>query len=331
MNLAAALKALAPAVGDGKIVPQHAYVSFDGAILRVTNGSMWASARVDDVTGLSFNVRHAALTTAMEREGARIEGIAGNGALVRVGRSRVTLRGIDEAVSMPDTSTLQHTLDNGDEDGESMLPVLSKFMGSGDAHVWQQGVHYMEKFAFAANAYAACWTRYDDEPCPFDFSVPSWAARFIETQGRPARVVSDHLNLLTFLWGDDLLLTSTKLNEEPADAIQGWIDNLPVSGGVPVPDNFKEVVQRLKSYGATRFRLADGKVTSIPDVSAWGFSGAFDKIEIEEEVDIDAPSRVWSVDPVLKALEYAETIDLTGDKGLWHGGFYHGVFQGLSG
>ena len=323
MNLREALKAVAPAVGDGKIVPAHAYVRYDSRVgndlLRACRGEMSVAASVtsDELTSASFCVRHDALVKALDREGTRLSAHPlSNGVVISAGRSRVTLKGVPED-TFPEAFRFEGVARTCETDADfvATLDTLSKFTAGGDGHIWQMGVHFCETFAYAFGPFAAIFRDY---PSPFDISIPPWAAKFILAQDGPP-ILSGGTNTFQATW-PDMILTSTFLIEEAPDTAHTFVTNLPRQSGVPVPPGLKDVVARLKSYGVKRFRLANGKVEHLSD-----------QLEIEEEVDIDAPARTWPVDPMLDALELADTIDLSGDRAVWHGGDYHGVFSGLSG
>ena len=321
MNLAAALKAVAPAVGDGKIVPQHAYVDVEdpdmrGATVRAGNGEMSVEAHVDETTP-NFCVRYDALVRALEREGTTLSKTADNNSLiVRAGRSRVTLRCLADG-TFPTGMTF--TSDGGrygpGPDFQQTLTDLSKFTAGGDGHIWQMGVHFRSAFVFAFGPFAAT---FKEQSFPHDLTIPPWAIRFILAQDGPPTLCNG-TNTFRAEW-DGLTMISTRLIEEAPDGAHTFIENLPREGGVPVPDNLKETVERIKSYGVKRFRLGNGKIDHQSE-----------QLEIEEEIDLDVAPRIWGVEQMLAALEFAETIDLSGERAIWHGGGYHGVFSGLSG
>jgi len=322
MNLLAALKAVAPAVGDGKIVPQHAYVNLVmaqdvlGSVLRGVCGEMSVDAFIDEVPP-HFCVRYDALMRAMERESATLAKTADDsGLVVRAGRSRVTLRCLGDNSFPAGMSFIQS--------GPAYLPGaefndklrdLFKFTAGRDGHIWQMGVHFRRNFAFAFGPFAAMFTA---DTYPVDFTIPPWAAKFILSQSEPPEL-KNGTNTFRAEW-EGLTLTSTRLIEEAPDAAYSFIENLPLQGGVPVPDNLKETVERVKSYGVKRLTLGNGKITHMDE-----------KLEIKEEIDLDVPRRTWGVDQMLAALEFAETIDLSGERAIWHGNGYHGVFSGMNG
>jgi hypothetical protein len=177
------------------------------------------------------------------------------------------------------------------------------------------GVHFCETFAYAFGPFAAV---FKDFASPFDLSVPPWAAKFILAQDE-APSLHNGTNTFRATW-PEMVMTSTRLIEEAPDSAHSFITNLPRDGGVPVPDNLKETVERIKSYGVKRFRLGNGKIDHVSE-----------QLEIEEEIDLDVPPRTWGADQMLGALEFAETIDLSGERAIWHGNGYHGVFSGLTG
>lgn len=320
MNLKEALKAVAPAVGDGKLVPQHAYVWLDngdnrGGMVRAVRGEMSVEAYIDEQPP-EFCVPYEALVRAMERPDVTLAKTAdGNSLVVRAGRSRVTLRCLTDGsfpTGMSFSSTEgYHCPTTGFLE---TLADLSKFTAGGDGHIWQMGVHFRRDFAFSFGPFSAI---YNDTPFPFDLSVPPWAAKFILARDQ-LPVIRDGLHTFQAAW-EGLVMTSTRLIEEAPDSAHTFIETLPREGGVPVPDNLKEVVERIKSYGVKRFTLGNGKITHTDE-----------KIDIEEEIDIDTAPRIWATEQMLAALEFAETIDLSGERAIWHGGGYHGVFTGIA-
>lgn len=322
MNLAAALKAVAPAVGDGRIVPMHAYVALHGdsrgSYLFANNGELSVEALVTD-TESSFCVNHEALTRAMARDDVRLAPHAAtNGVVATAGRSRITVKGVD-AADFPGGMSFVPS-GRGYAPGEPFLQTLrdlSKFTSSGDGHIWQMGTHFRHNFVFAFGPFAAIFREW--EGMAFDLSVPPWAAKFMLAQSEPPTSILDGANTFRARWGD-MSMTSSRLIEDAPDGVHSFIENLPREGGQPVPANLKETLARIKSYGITRFRLANGKIEHVDD-----------KLEIVEEIDLDVPARVWPVAQALAALEFAETIDLSDAPAKWHGNGYHGAFNGMSG
>lgn len=319
MNLRDALKAVAPAVGDGKIVAQQAYVKQEGTSLYATDGQMTVTAVMDDTA--NFCVRHDALVRALEREIARVSETRNHGVIVQAGRGRTTLKGVDPD-TFPDMMatpavTRRNTIafQEGDDFRET-LKVLSAFSGGPDSHIWQMGVHFREHFAFAANAFSMV---FKDRNSAFDYTLPPWTVRFIVAYDVSPIALTVGENTMRLGW-EGLVLVSTKLIQDASDDAHSFIENAPRSGGVSVPGTLKEIVARLRSYGIKNFRLEDGKITHNSDT-----------LEIEEEVDIDAPAKSWGVELMAQALEHAETIDLTGRNAVWHGGGYHGIFAGMAG
>ena len=317
MNLKDALKAVAPAVGDGKLVWQHAYV-IGGESLRAYDGRMWASASLDASTPLF--VAHGALSAAMARDGAVMLPDEGAGVIVRVGRSRLKLRGQDPA---------QFPLEPRDRalwtivppvDFKSTIEKLAPFCGKADNHIWQMGIHFDGTMAFAANPYALTVAQSTAVPSPV--SVPPWAAEFILAQDEEPNVFANQGTVLSLLWSHRLALTAKTLIEPPAENIVNYarelLQNID-SATAPVPENLRDAVKRVKELGGTRVKIGAGKIEHMTD-----------RLEFEEEIDLDVPAREWGIAPLLAALEHAETIDLRTAPGRWAGNGLKGVFSGMS-
>lgn len=324
MEVLEALKALAPAVGDGKLVPQHAYVYFDGPSLRACNGFLWAGATVD--ARYPIYVRHASLLAAMDRDGAEMLTGEGTGVWVRAGRSRLKLKGTDLAAFPlePEGHMARWTV-NAPPDFRETLEVMAGFTGKPDNHIWQMGVHFMEDMVFAASPFALVVRAGYWFPNPITF--PPWATKFILSQESAPNMVADADRHLKVLWGGRLHLTSALLIEQPSEASVSMAARMATTPfeGQPVPDNLKTAVERVKALGATRVKIGAGKIEHTSD-----------ELEFEEEVDIQGPVRTWGVDTLLDALAHAEHINLSGGNdghgpGQWQGGAYRGIFAGMSG
>lgn len=319
-SLLEALKAVAQAVGDGKIVAAHAFVRYTAPMLSVTDGRQWANARVDYIEGeaTSFCVRYSALKQALERDGATLATGPAWGVIVRVGRSRTTIRGLDPLTlpPVPFDGAPRNNYDLPTGFNEIMRDLLP-YAGSSEGHIWQMGVHLQPDFCFTSGPFALVkcgWSGIGHA-----YTIPPWAAEFIASHEISPRRMLDYPQGLKFLW-DDLTLTTTLLVEEPPEYAVTRATNLATEGGIPVPDNLKDTVKRLKAYGAKRFRMGLGKIDHTTD-----------EIEVEEEISIDTPARIWGVETVLAALEHAETLDLSHNHAVWHGNGYHGAFSGMSG
>lgn len=318
MEIKDALKSIGPAVGDGKLVWQHAYVFFDGESLRACNGFLWAAASITPIP--SAFVRYDALANAMDRDGAEVLPREDHGLIARAGRSRLQLKGSDPATFPPEPTTPNRWAVSPRVGFVDTLRVLSAFCGKPDNHIWQMGVHFMEDFAFAANPYALTVRPGRQFQSPISF--PPWATKFILAQPDSPNVVADCDRHMTLLWGHRLSLTSTLLIEEPAENIVSYAARIvddPTSG-VLVPENLKAAVQRVKELGATRVRIGNGKIDHMTEA-----------LEFEEDVGIDTAPRVWGIDPLLAALEHATEINLADSPAKWEGGGYKGVFSGMSG
>jgi hypothetical protein len=318
MNMLEALKVVAPAVGDGRLVRAHSYVCFWPPLLHATDGSQWAAAAVDDMPSDSrgFCVRHDMLLKAMDRDGATLT-IDGQNVRVQAGRSRTTLKGIpvaDWPMLGPVSTQVVFTPPDGFKD---LLRDLNDFCGGGDAHTWQQGVHFRNDMAFAANPFGAiCFNHHWQT---FHFAVPPWATRFILGQDESPATIQECGNVLKFTWPEFSLVT-TKLNEEPSEAIENFVRTMEVPDEAhDVPANLKEAVERVKAYGEKQFSLGNGVLERVTDT-----------VEIVDDVDITSAPKIWGVDTMLAALKHAEGIDLTGTNAVWFGRGYTGMFSGIS-
>lgn len=317
MNLLQALKAVAPAVGDGKLIPQHAYVLKNRNVVFATKGDLLVEAHLTDGDFGTFCVPYEALLKALDREGAAISRHDESGITIQAGRSRIKLHRIDEDTFPGEMSFTREGPSWQPEAGFSTaLETLAPFTAGSDAHIWQMGIHFREHFAFAANAFAMA---VHDFGSPVDISFPPWAVKFMAAQAERPSSIERGTNSFRAHW-PETIMTSRFLIEELDDRYHTFAESIPGEGGVPVPDNLKEVMARLKSYGVKRFRIGAGKITHLDE-----------RIEIEEEVDLDVPPRIWGVEQVSAALEYASHINLTGNNGSWHGPGYRGMFAGMSG
>lgn len=324
MNLRDALKAVAPAVGHGKIVAQHAFVEYSDGFLRATDGFMFARAKTDDMPGWEFCVRHELLQKALERDDAMVHTAADYGLRVQAQRSRMMLKGTDPEAfptAVPRDIVWQDSLGPA---FRNVLADLVKFTASSDGHIWQTGVHFYPDFAMAANPHALtkCEHGFDINHA---FSVPPWAAQFILAQETAPNMIEDRDNYLVFHW-NELVLFSTRLIEDPADNIVSFATNLSCERATPVPDNLKETVERVVSYGGTQFRLGDGKLDNIS-----AGQQRIEDIEIEEEVAVESALKIWGTKSMLAALALATEINLSDSPAKWKGGPYTGAFSGISG
>lgn len=317
MEVLEALKCLAPAVGDGRLVWQHAYCFFDGPTLRVCDGRLWAGATIDERTPAFVNYER--LRTAMDREGAQFLPDEESGGVVRCGRSRVKLKGADFSAFPPEPATEPRWVVAPPPDFRPTLEVLSKFCGKADNHIWQMGVHFMEDFAFAASPFALCVKGGAFFPSPI--TVPPWAARFILMQEEAPNVVADSEFYLKMLWSHRLSLTSALLVEDPAENIITFARNVLDGEALTaaVPENMRDAIERAKALGARQVRIGNGKIDHVTE-----------HMEFEDEIDYQCEPKIWGVDSLLDALTLAERIDLSGSPGKWEGNGYRGVFSGLS-
>ncbi len=317
MNLVEALKAVAPAVGDGKIVASHAYVRKTGALLTATNGKLWALAEMTPLSGGQFDfvARHAPLLKAMDRDNAQL-GLVEGGIKVQCGRSRITLKTIDpEGFPYPPTGQAEWA-EHPFTGFLSMLKNLSKFCANNDGHIWQQGVHFTSDHAFSANSHAlACYDHGWGLQAPF--TLPPWAVDFILAHDTAPGTIEDRGNTFRLHW-PGLTVVSTKLIEEPPDNIVNYATNLATGDLQEIPPNLKEVVERAASYDVTNVTLDAGVLTHRTE-----------EMEIEEDVGMDTPRRTWGTKTLLAALELATHMDLSDHPARWKGGLYTGAFSGL--
>jgi hypothetical protein len=322
MTLIEALKAVAPAVGDGKIVSLQAYCLKRGSTLHAGDGFMWANALLPfqtDQSNIDFCVRHESLLKAFDREDALIHQAPNYGVRIQAGRSRIVLKGIDPVEFPFPAPTASSWQWRPPADFKTVLGDLSKFCAGSDGHIWQQGVHIYPDFAFAANSHALIKCEHGWQ-IDHAFTIPPWAVRFLLAQDTPPDWMADHEQTMAFHWEGRMSLRSTRLIEEPPDNIVSFATNLSCPNPLPVPDNLKETVERVASYGATQFTLGAGKLTHMTP-----------EIEFEEDVADAGTAKVWGTKTMLAALSLATHIDLTDHPAKWKGGPYIGAFSGLSG
>jgi hypothetical protein len=319
MNLVNALAAVAHVVGDGKLIPQHAYVLSTANTLYATDGRQWVRVMLDlapdPVPG--FCVRHGPLKRALEREHTEIRSDGANGLIVSYGRGRARLRGIDpesfpalrEHAAVVSRMALPPEFTNRVED-------LMAFCADGDGHVWQQAVHMQSDYLFASNSYALAKC-----PMQWDFDslvgIPVWACKFIANMDEPPLEFRDHGQMISFGWRNVDLFTSL-LTQEASEASITLASGI-VAPTLAVPDGLKEAVARIGSYGATVCQIGEGKI-----------SHASETIELEDDLNLPDQMKSWSVEILSAALQHATTIDLSGRNGTWAGAGYVGIFSGRS-
>lgn len=320
MNLIDGLKAVAPAVGDGKIVSLHAYVMGKDNELTATNGRLWARATVDGLSGWEFVVRHEPLIKTMSREGAIFRVTENGGLKVSAGRSRVTLKGVDceDFPAMPTGGHVMWVFTPPPE-FKDVLKNLYKFCAGNDGHIWQQGVHFTSDMAFAANSHAAASYSHG-WGLPAAFTLPPWAIDFLLAQSDSPDDIRDHGNVFSFGCGNEMQMVSTKLIEEPPANMANFVLNIVSSDLQEVPPNLKEVVERAASYDVDKFKLGNGWLVHRTD-----------EMTLEDEIDLNVPVKVWGTKTMLAALDLATHIDLSAHPARWKGGQYVGAFSGLSG
>lgn len=317
MNLIDALKTLGSAVGDGKIIPTTAYVRSDGERLHVTDGRQYASA---DCAQPPFCVRYDALVRAVSREGATVVSDNRNGLQIRYApRGRATLRGVDPA-EMPTPAeinpreSLVYTLPPSFKE---TLATLSKFIGENDGQVWTQGVHLAPDFMFACSHNTAV-----RRLCNIAFqnviALPKWAVQFITSRDESPTSLLDGRQLLMFKWEDGVTLVTTLLAQDAPESAMTLISNIEGTN-ISVPEGFKEAIGRFKEYGAKHLTIENG-VAKHETI----------EFDVEEVVDIDGPPRLWNVDRLAEALEFATHIDITGQHGIWCNAEYRGMFAGMN-
>lgn len=323
MTLQEALKSLAPAVGDGKLLPASLYVSLKSGVLHVSDNQQFARVALDVLTtpNADFCVRYDALVKAVNRDGAllTVESDTGNVFVKYKPRGSVKLRPlIEDIVPVPEVQEGRQLVPLG-PDFVDMLKVLMKFVGPPDGQVWTQGIHIGPDFCFAASSRSACLKTWETT-MPNAIALPIWAAQFILAQSTPPVSLNDCDTLLEFKWANGLVLHTKLLSQGAPENVYGFVQAMPDAEGT-VPDGFKLAVERIKEHGATTFRVGEGKVFNITET-----------VEVEEEVDMQGPIRLWSCDTMLTALEYATKLDLSGAHGVWSSPEgYKGYIGGMSG
>jgi len=316
MNLIDALSAVAPVVGDGKLIPQHAYVLVKDSTLHATDGRQWVEVSVEGVGDNSlFCVRYEPLRKALEREHTRIESDGDNGLIVRYGRGRARLRGVDPAtfpmVNKPDITGIVATPD----DFQKRVKDLMSFAADGDGHVWQQAVHVYGNMIFAANSYALAKTDMD-RMLDVRVGIPIWACNFIANMEGEPPILRERGNMISFSWPQVELFTTLLVQNAP-DNIIDFAINIAVPTD-PVPDGLKEAVKRIAGYGGTTCKIGNGEITFGTDA-----------IELVDGLDVvRGPIKTWGVETLAAALEHASLLDLSNTNATWAGGGYVGIFSG---
>ena len=327
MNLTDALNRISHAVGDGKLVWQQAYVYHDDRSLNATDGKQWARIATDHM--VPFCVRYDALKMALKRDGATVAAAPGYGLKVTAGRSRTTIQGLDPETwpqMQRDASVRPTTFVEPPDEFKSVLADLAPFMGRQDNHVWQSGVHLTPDYAFVSNPFAMVRRQWEWQH-GLTGTIPAWAVEFVTAQAELFTNMTFNNSVVVFAW-PDILLSASLLVEEPPEAAQMMAGGLPTEGGVPVPDNLSDAVNRLASLGAKTFILGDGKIVynSEPD------NNGRVEIEFEEDIDLDGPAQRWGLAPFQAALRHATSLDFSQPaRCVWHGEGYDGVFAGMGG
>lgn len=320
MDLKTALKAVAPAVGDGKIIPEHAYALFKDGVLQVTDGNQWASARVEGSGLREFCVRFDGLSRAMERDAPRMTFERQDVKVTYQPRGWAKLKGLADRSVYPVAPIPR------DAGTEYRLPMAFKrwcadlvpFTGDKDGQVWTQGVHIGPDFMLAGTGIALIRTRESINVANF-IPLPAWAARFIAAQDEPPMLLHDFRNLAKLVWEDGLTLTTRLLDGELSEPVVELAHNCRIPT-VPVPEGLKDAVARLKEHGATTLKAGQGKVTHHSDA-----------VDVEEEVTVAGPIKTWSVGTLQAALEHATHLDLSEEHAFWASEQYVGIVAGMRG
>lgn len=322
MDLKTALKAMAPAAGDGKTIPEHAYVLLKNGILQVTDGKQWASARLEGSGLRDFCVRFDGLEQAMTRTGARVSFPRGSNNVVvnYQPRGHVTLRGLADRSTYPEVPNGSGRTSQYDlvMNFQKWCHDLIPFTGSNDGMVWTQGLHIGPDFMLAGTGAGIVRTRETINADSF-IALPVWAARFIAAQDDPPIKLTDYSNLAKLEWEDGLTLHTRLLAEDVGEAVVELASNYRIPN-TPVPEGLKDAVSRLKEHGATTFKAGDGKVSHHSEA-----------VDVEEEVDIAGPIKTWPVDRMQAALKHAEFLDLSEEHAYWASAQYVGIVAGMRG
>jgi hypothetical protein len=322
MNLKEALEAIAPVVGDGKLIPQHAYLLAKDDVLHATDGRQWVEVTLPPMPPpvLNFCVRYEPLRKALERTYLSVVTDNDNGLIVRYGRGRARLRGIDPASfpmleKPPITSYM--TLPSY---FQRRVKDLMTFCADGDGHVWQQAVHINDNFMFAANSFALALCQTDwglDFHPEMQIGIPTWACKFIANMKESPVEFRQRGQMISFKWPDVELFT-TLLTQEPPTNIINFASNI-TEPTTPVPDGLKEAVKRIDGYGGRTCKIGNGEITYGTDA-----------VELVDALEINGSPKTWGIDTLNAALEHATALDLSGSNATWAGEGYVGVFGGRS-
>lgn len=321
MNLNEALKLIAAAAGDGKIIASTAFVQYANGRLHVTDGRQWASAPVDAFTAAStpdFCVRFDALMRATEREGAAIT-VADDGNVVVRYRPRgsIKLRPLADAEWPGIEPVGEHTA--YEVPGlKEIAQGLLKFVGSPDGRVWTQAIHLTPDFAFAANNRCGARTAIPYN-LPHNITVPIWTSQFLTAQTESPSLMWEEERFLGFKWANGLVVRTSYLTEDAPESVMTLMSNL-TEPAAEVPEGLADAVRRLKEHGAINFRLGEGRAYHHTQ-----------QVEVDEEVDVAGAVKLWNADTMLAALDLATHLDLSGSHGLWSGNGYRGIFTGMHG
>jgi hypothetical protein len=320
MELVKALEAVAPAVGDGKIISAHAYVLVRGGVLYATDGRQFASAPLDpgSVPG-DFCVRYDALQRALSRDSARITVDDPGTVTVRYSpRGRLKLNQIPFdhfPAPPPETLVLRYPLPPF---FRNLVADLSNFIGAPDAQIWTQGVHLGPDFCFAVNLQSGARRDWEAN-LPRMYALPPWAAKFIVAQDVGPAFLYESSQMLGLSWASGLALRTSYLSQDAPESAVTLMSNIGYAQDA-VPEGLRESIERLKEHGATVGRIGAGLVA---------FRSS--EVEIEEEVAVGGHAKQWNLGHLLTALKFAQRIDLQDTHAVWSGEHYRGTFAGMVG
>lgn len=319
MDLKAALKAVSPAVGDGKVIPEHAYALFKDGTLQVTDGNQWASVRVEGSGLRDFCVRYDALARAMDRSNPRMTFERNDVKVTYQPRGWAKLKGLADVTAYPEVPrTGRAAARNLPMTFKKWCTDLAVFTGDKDGQVWTQGVHIGPDFTMAGTGTGLVRTRESVNVDSF-VALPVWAARFVAAQDDPPVKLTDFGNLARLEWEDGLVLNTRLLAEDVGESVASMASNCRIPT-MPVPEGLKDAVARLKEHGATTFRAGEGRVFHHSDA-----------VDVEEEVDVTGPVKLWSVASMEAALAHATHLDLSEEHAYWASEQYIGIAAGMRG
>jgi hypothetical protein len=318
MQLLAALKRVAPVLHK-----ERPYVRCDGHTLTAGDGQQWIVAPVDD--GFPFCVAHQALLAALERQDATFKEDGTGGVVVKSGRSRTTVRAVDEAfVPFPTFDKPQGRYDFA-AGFRAILNTMTDWIDS-EAATWFQGVHCDPNIIWAANPHefirhATPEDLFEDEG---RFTIPVWALKTIKAAKIELRGMTEYERGLALLLDDGSTLWTRKLSEDPPQAALSFIGSIP-QPTMLVPTGLATSLHYLARAGCRNAIIGAGGVSNDQKEESA-------KIEIDEELGGDAIAgelRRWNITQLQRALGLAERLDLTKDRGDWAGGDYVGAMMAM--